>query len=92
MAGERLRPPGWTEISAVCPAPQACGRGHASFLVQTAMRRIVERGERPLLHFAADNAGAIGLYKRLGFVTHRRVRFHGHRTPVIKTPEALGRP
>jgi predicted GNAT family acetyltransferase len=56
------------------------------------MRRIVERGERPLLHFAADNAGAIGLYKRLGFVTHRRVRFHGHRTPVIKTPEALGRP
>jgi hypothetical protein len=28
MAGERLRPPGWTEISAVRTAPQARGRGH----------------------------------------------------------------
>ncbi|MGW1934272.1 GNAT family N-acetyltransferase, partial [Streptomyces sp. NPDC001919] len=27
MAGERLRPPGWTEISAVCTAPEARGRG-----------------------------------------------------------------
>ncbi|MGX1027322.1 hypothetical protein RKD38_002003 [Streptomyces ambofaciens] len=27
MAGERLRPPGWTEISAVCTAPEARGQG-----------------------------------------------------------------
>ncbi|MFC8461643.1 GNAT family N-acetyltransferase, partial [Streptomyces sp. NPDC057242] len=33
MAGERLRPPGWTEISAVCTDPEARGRGHAARLV-----------------------------------------------------------
>ncbi len=27
MAGERLRPPGWTEISAVCTDPEVRGRG-----------------------------------------------------------------
>ncbi|CAM5742575.1 hypothetical protein SALBM311S_11148 [Streptomyces alboniger] len=29
MAGERLRPPGWTEISAVCTDPDHRGRGLA---------------------------------------------------------------
>jgi predicted GNAT family acetyltransferase len=81
MAGERLRPPGWTEISAVCTAPDARGRGHASALVRTAMRRITDRGEGPFLHVAADNAGAIGLYRRLGFAIRRRVRFSGYRAP-----------
>jgi ribosomal protein S18 acetylase RimI-like enzyme len=82
MAGERLRPPGWTEISAVCTAPQARGRGCASALVQTALRRIVERGEHPFLHVAADNTSAIDLYERLGFRIRRCVRFHGYRTPA----------
>jgi ribosomal protein S18 acetylase RimI-like enzyme len=81
MAGERLRPPGWTEISAVCTAPQARGRGHASALVHALAGRITERDDRPFLHVAADNAGAIGLYTRLGFTVRRRVRFHGYRVP-----------
>lgn len=29
MAGERMRPPGWTEISAVCTAPEFRGQGLA---------------------------------------------------------------
>jgi ribosomal protein S18 acetylase RimI-like enzyme len=82
MAGERLRPPGWSEISAVCTAPQARGRGHAATLVRAVMRRITERGERPFLHAVAHNTGAIGLYERLGFTVRRRVRFHGYRTPA----------
>ncbi|SNR40616.1 GNAT family N-acetyltransferase [Blastococcus mobilis] len=81
MAGERLRPPGWTEISAVCTAPHARGRGFASALVRSVIRRIVDRSERPFLHVAADNAAAISMYERLGFETRRRVRFHGYRTP-----------
>ncbi|PPS89955.1 GNAT family N-acetyltransferase [Streptomyces sp. MH60] len=81
MAGERLRPPGWTEISAVCTAPGARGQGHAARLVGTLAARILARGERPFLHVAETNTGAIALYERLGFKTRRQVTFRGFRTP-----------
>ncbi|GAA3597346.1 GNAT family N-acetyltransferase [Nonomuraea rosea] len=81
MAGERLRPPGWTEISAVCTAPEARGQGHAAHLVGALVARILARGERPFLHVAEANTGAIALYERLGFETRRPVTFRGFRTP-----------
>ncbi|MFH8989404.1 GNAT family N-acetyltransferase [Streptomyces sp. NPDC017940] len=81
MAGERLRPPGWTEISAVCTAPEARGRGHAGRLVLALVERIVSRGERPFLHVADANSGAVALYERLGFDNHASVTFRGYRTP-----------
>ncbi|WP_328946509.1 GNAT family N-acetyltransferase [Streptomyces sp. NBC_00250] len=81
MAGERLRPPGWTEISAVCTAPEARGRGHAARLVGALAARIEARGEAPFLHVAEANAGAIALYEKLGFVTRKHVTFRGFRTP-----------
>ncbi|MDH2415033.1 GNAT family N-acetyltransferase [Nocardioides sp. CER19] len=81
MAGERLRPPGWTEISAVCTAPAARGRGLGARLVRAAAARIIGRGERPFLHVVVENAGAFELYRRLGFSVRRDVTFRGYRTP-----------
>ncbi|PTR32293.1 FR47-like protein [Rhodococcus sp. OK519] len=81
MAGERLRPPGWTEISAVCTAPEARGHGHAARLVRALTERISARGERAFLHVAASNTQAISVYAGLGFRTRRNVTFRGFRIP-----------
>ena len=67
MAGERLHPPGWTEISAVCTDPGFRGQGLGRRLVLAVAHGIRERGETPMLHAAATNTGAIALYEHLGF-------------------------
>ncbi|KUO05229.1 GNAT family N-acetyltransferase [Streptomyces caeruleatus] len=75
LAGERLHPPGWTEISAVCTDPDHRGRGLATRLVRAVAAGIKERGERPFLHAAAANANAIRLYESIGFTLRRRTVF-----------------
>jgi len=81
MAGERLRPPGWTEISAVCTDPAFQGQGLATRLVLAVAAGIRDRGEIPFLHTAAENSGAIRLYESLGFVVHRKPVFLVTRVP-----------
>ncbi|WP_163506673.1 GNAT family N-acetyltransferase [Fodinicola acaciae] len=75
MAGERMRPPGWTEISAVCTDPAYRGRGLAGRLVRAVAYVIRERGDVPFLHTGAANEGAIRLYESLGFKRRREAMF-----------------
>ncbi|WP_405495463.1 GNAT family N-acetyltransferase [Streptomyces sp. NBC_00096] len=82
MAGERLRPPGWTEISAVCTHPDHRGRGLATLLVRAVAAGIRERGEVPFLHTAASNTGAVRLYESIGFTVRRRPSFMALRVPA----------
>jgi len=67
MAGERLKQPGFTEISAVCVHPEHRGKGLAQHLVRLVAANIQARGETPYLHVLAEKTGAIRLYRRLGF-------------------------
>lgn len=67
MAGERMTPDGFTEVSGVCAHPDARGRGYAGALMRTVIEQILARGEAAFLHSYADNAGAIALYRALGF-------------------------
>jgi predicted GNAT family acetyltransferase len=69
MAGERLKVPGYTEVSAVCTHPDHTGKGYARLLMTEVMRGIRDRGEIPFLHVRGDNTRAIELYERLGFRT-----------------------
>ncbi len=75
MAGQRLRPPGYTEISAVATHPDHQRQGLGELLVLDLVTSILGRGEVPFLHASADNAGAIRLYERLGFSHRRNVSF-----------------
>jgi ribosomal protein S18 acetylase RimI-like enzyme len=81
MAGERLRPPGWTEISAVCTDAAYRGRGLATRLVRAVAAGIVARGDRPFLHAAASNTNAIRLYHSIGFTLRREPSFLVVRAP-----------
>jgi GNAT superfamily N-acetyltransferase len=75
MAGERLRPTGWSEISAVCTDADFRGQGIGSRCVRAVAAGIFDREERPFLHAAATNTGAIDLYRSLGFELRRTVSF-----------------
>jgi predicted GNAT family acetyltransferase len=74
MAGERMKPEGFTEVSGVCTHPSHRGRGYAGGLMRIVAQRIVARGETPFLHVYTHNAGAIALYETLGF--RRRAAMH----------------
>jgi predicted GNAT family acetyltransferase len=79
MAGERLKPEGFTEISAVCTDPEFRGRGHAQALVCFLAARILGERRVPFLHVNPVNE-AKTLYKKIGFRLRRAV----HLTIVVR--------
>ncbi len=83
MAGERLHPEGWTEISAVCTDEAWRGRGFGARLIRAVGAGIRARGEIPFLHALATNA-AIGLYEDLGFRHRMAISFAVARVPRVR--------
>ncbi|ADG09560.1 GNAT family N-acetyltransferase [Caulobacter segnis] len=75
MAGERMRPDGYTEASGVCVHPDHRGKGYAARLLREVTARILDRGDKAFLHSYADNATAIGLYESLGYRGRAEVVF-----------------
>jgi predicted GNAT family acetyltransferase len=82
MAGERMKPANYTEITAVCVHPDHRGRGYAQMLLGAVARQIAARGELPFLHVFTSNASAIALYRRQGM----EVRCRLHVTVLQKQP------
>lgn len=73
MAGERMKPGNYTEMTAICVHPDHRGRGYAQILLGAIARQILARGEIPFLHVFSDNSSAIALYQRQGMKIRRQL-------------------
>jgi ribosomal protein S18 acetylase RimI-like enzyme len=74
MAGERFRPPGFTEVSAVCTHPGHRGQGLATRLIRTVVAGVERAGHQAFLHTGGTNTPAIHLYESLGFTISHRMK------------------
>jgi len=81
MAGERMHPSGYTEVSAVCTDADARKRGLATRLIRAVAAGIEARGETPILHVVTQNDSAIRVYESLGFTT--RIAFEAR---LVRAP------
>ncbi len=75
MAGERMKPDGFTEVSGVCTHPDFRGLGYAGALMRVVTQRILEHGEQAFLHAYAANTATIALYETLGFRVRTTVTY-----------------
>lgn len=75
MAGERLKVPGYTEVSAICTHPDHTGKGYAALLLSLAAEKIIQKDSIPFLHVRHDNERAIRMYEKAGFEIRREMNF-----------------
>jgi len=76
MAGQRMHPSPYAEVSAVCTHPDYIGKGYAKALLQFHINRIKAVGNIPFLHVRTDNERAIKVYETMGFETRREICFY----------------
>ncbi|MDO9415739.1 MAG: GNAT family N-acetyltransferase [Pararhizobium sp.] len=74
MAGERLKAPGFTELSSVCVHPDFQAKGLGRRLSLYVGGQISARGTVPFLHSYAVNTKAIGLYESIGFRVRKELK------------------
>jgi len=85
MAGQRLSPTGFAEVSAVCTHPDFRGRGYAKALVASVARNIHAEGNIPFLTSFEANTGAIRIYQQVGFVLRRTFQLAVLQPPAPST-------
>lgn len=68
MAGHRMHPGQYIEISAICTHPDHLGKGYGSALTLYHAHQILAKGNIPFLHVRQGNENAIRLYQKSGFV------------------------
>lgn len=76
MAGQRLHPDPFVEVSAVCTHPAHTGNGYAARLIISQLNHIIEQSKIPFLHVYPDNSSAIKLYEKLGFEVRRKITLY----------------
>lgn len=76
MAGQRMQPLPYIEISAVCTHPNHHGKGYAGRLITSQIQKITALSGTPFLHVRGDNETAIKLYQKLGFYIRTEVHFN----------------
>lgn len=75
MAGQRMKIPGYEEITAVSTHPDYRGRGYARALVFALASSIRNRGNLPFLTVKPENLAGIRSYEAIGFQFRRSLRF-----------------
>ncbi|MBS1510363.1 MAG: GNAT family N-acetyltransferase [Bacteroidetes bacterium] len=73
MAGQRMNPVPYMEVSAVCTHPDFRGKGYAKAAMLKVMELIVQQSYTPFLHVLANNFNAIALYESIGFTIRRNL-------------------
>lgn len=76
MAGARLNPAPFTEVSAVCTLKDYQGRGLSKKVMSAVINSLVAQGSTPFLHVYPDNLSAFKLYSSLGFVSRAMLRVY----------------
>ncbi|MES2809050.1 MAG: GNAT family N-acetyltransferase [Bacteroidota bacterium] len=76
MAGQRMNPLPYAEISAVCTHTDHTGKGYAKQLMQQQINRIISEGNTPFLHVRCDNPHATRIYESMGFEIRREMHFY----------------
>lgn len=72
MAGQRMQPLPYVEISAVCTHPDHLCKGYAGMLLNEQIRRIMAIGKTPFLHVLKENP-SVRVYERVGFTIRKQI-------------------
>ncbi len=76
MAGKRLIPDPFVEISAVCTHPDFLGKGLSAKVIQRVIEEIQAEGKTPFLHVYPENTPAIKVYSKMGFKPRAMLRVY----------------